>query len=327
MNFRHIDQFDYELVALNNASPPGGSDYGDTFSDKALLATSTREQYGGPSDSQTLALLNAAAGEAAGRSIFQKAAMYQGSKASRKILVSPLQQWASWSATPQARRESLQIVARPANRPDSRYIGQLIPPTITVSLVECGSDCVFSGSWQGHTTTRSPILLRPSVVSTMATDGYVWLQVHPHFSSSVIPDAQPQQLKHDWRNAAIFYLTFVVFYREDPVIAPETVLASEGMAGVLYGNFPLLLPTSTDALRLLPETGLYSPDAVNESHVMDLSFWNSLSYTSTYSFPGSGVGTGAGATGGGGQPPTQRRWTRSLSLFFYTGQSFYIAPN
>lgn len=313
MNFRHIDQFDYELIPLNNAPPSAGTGYGDTFSDKALLATSTREQYGGASDTQTIGLLNAAAGQAAGRSIFQKAAMFHGSKASRKILVPPLQEWASWASTPQHRRESLQIVARPGGG-DARYFKQIIPPTIDLSIVECGSDCVFSGSWQGHADTRIPFDGLQQDAITITTNGHAWLQVNPHFSSSVINDEQTQQLRHDWRNKAIFNLTFVVFYKADPVVISQSPFrATLGQAGVLYGSFPItILPY--EVLLQLPESGLYSPEAASNSYQMFLNFWDSLSYESSFTIPGTGT-------------PVQSNWGRVLSLFWYTGQSFYIAPN
>lgn len=315
MNFRHIDQFDYELVLLNNAQPAGGSDYGDTFSDKALLATSGREQYGGNTDSQTLDLLEAAAGEAAGRSIFQKAAMYQGSKASRKILVSPSQEWASWSATPQPPRQSLQVVARRSEIEDARYFKQVIPPTIDLSIVDCGSDCVFSGSWQGHTDTRIPFDGLRQEETTVVTSGHVWLQVNPHFSSIVVRDNQTQEFRHDWRNSAIFNLTFVVFYKADPmVLSVSPFFSTLGQAGVLYGSFPItILPYQV--LLPLPASGLYSPDAAVSSFNQYLDQWTALSYESTYSIPS------------GQSSPIQSAWGRVLSFFWYTGQSFYIASN
>lgn len=324
MNFRFIDRYDHEIVPINNAPASGGNGYGDAFSDRDLLAESNYDYIGfSPPffdpvrrvQGYGLEVFEFTQGEAAGRGNFQKVALYHGSKASRKILGPPLQSWPSWSAVPQSRPQSVVIHARPATANTdppqfaAEYFRQAIPPAITATLCDTGSDLVYAGNWSNHQDTRTA----DNVTRTLTTSGYVWLSVAPHFSPTVMRDEQTLQLRHDWKNRAIFYLTFVLFYKENPaVILQNPFSASSGGAGVRFRQFAIRAKTSLPVTLALPETGLYAPAAAEDSY--EQTAWSDIPYASTFE---KNYTTGA---------VYQTNWVRSSFPFYILGQSFYIAP-
>lgn len=326
MNFRFIDTYDHEIVPLNNAPDSGGNGYGDAFSNRDLLASSNHDFLGGnglyyrnapgAEGGYRLEFFAVSQGEAAGRGNFQKVALYHGSKASRKILGPPLQSWPSWSAVPQSRPQSVVIHARRATAntdfpySTAEYFRQAIPPAITATLCDTGSDLVYTGEWLNHQDTRTA----DNVTSTLVTSGYAWLSVAPHFSPTIIRDEQTSQLRHDWKNRAIFYLTLVIFYKENPVvISQEPFRARVGQAGVRFRQFAIRATTSLPVTLALPATGLYAPDAADGS--LEQTEWTNIPYTSTFA---KNYTTGE---------VYQTNWERTSFPFYILSQSFYIAPN
>lgn len=326
MNFRFIDRYDHEIVPISNAPPDDGSGYGDVFSDRDLLAASAQDFLGGTGQfyrffqyaegGYRLEFFDVSEGEAAGRANFQKVALYHGSKASRKILGPPLASWPSWSAVSQPQPQSVVIHARASTENSEplyaagSYFRQSIPPAITATLCDTGSDLVFAGEWLNHQDTRTA----DNVTRTLVTSGYVWLSVAPHFAPVIIRDEQTEQLRHDWKNRAIFYLAFLIFYKEEPVvISPSPFLARGGQAGLRFRQFPIRASSSLPITLQLPATGLYSPEAVDgsQTHYM----WSEIPYSSTFA---QNASTGE---------ISQTNWVSTNFSQYILSQSFYIAPN
>lgn len=322
MNFRFIDRYDHEIVPINNAPTNGGNGYGDVFPDRDLLASSQFDFLGGTGDfhlgrpssegGYRLEFLEVTQGEAAGRSNFQKVALYHGSKASRKILGAPLPSWPSWSAVAQPPPQTVVIHARqaPAEQQQAKYFRQAIPPTITATLCDTGSDLVYAGSWLNHHDTRHD----DNVHSTLTTSGYIWLNIASHFSPIIVRDEQTQQLRHDWKNSAIFYITVVLFHKESAVWPDSLSYGTrELQAGVRFAHFPIRAINVLPITLPLPPTGIYSQDAIEDSSVAFE--WTDIAYVSNlvkdYST----------------QEVSQTYWLRKPLLYWFSPQSFYIAPN
>lgn len=261
MIFRSLDEFDYTLIPANNAPSVGGDDYGDSFPDRALLSTASEDYIGGYTTTATIEGMRCASFEAAGRSIFQKVAAYHASKASRKILAPPTAGFPSWSSTPQARPESVQLGSTVWSPDSSVYLfRQWIPPAFALTRWDCGADSVYFGGWTNHTDTRQIFANNlpqwEGYQAPITTTGRALLEVRSHFSQLAILDDGADSMRHDWENKARFVLKFQVYFKAEPQFFrnpsnAQNFLTTNGWAGIWIAKFSRELE--------FPQSGLPSP--------------------------------------------------------------------
>ena len=265
--------------------------------------------------------------------------MYYGSKASRHVLVPHSGDWPSWSSFAQPAVTSLRlrmyespIVSNYFFLESDQVFTQFFPEVITLSAVpETGSDCVFVGSWQGHTDTRRVNAAGES--STITTSGIAWLQVNTHFSNAT----RFAERDHNWSDSLRYRLYVVSHFVENPAFVEFPARGiTPGQAGLLY--------LSWQFFQSQPPFGLGVPDIDDPSQprILPLYPYRLIKYTATYttpSGPGTGTGTGAGSGSGGTsqdpQPaPVLNPWQRQVFNFaffpdfsFASGATFSILPS
>lgn len=336
--FRSIDPFDHAFVPLSNRVADEGNEFGDVLPFRSLLAVPDGERLI-LRDPNIVTLLDAriTAGETHWRNHAIKVAMYYGTKASRRVLVPPSQDWPSWSSFAQPAVSSLRlrmydspIIRNYFSLAPDQVFTQFFPEIITLSAApETGSDCVFVGSWQGHTDTRR--VNAAGEISTITTSGIAWLQVNAHFSNAT----RFAERDHNWSDLLRYRLYVVSHFVENPFFVEFPARGiTPGQAGLLYSTWQFL--------QAQPPLGLWVPDIDDPSQprILSLSNRRLIKYTATYttpSGPGTGTGTGAGAGSGGTaqdpQPaPVLNPWQRQLFNFaspdfsFASGAQFSILP-